>query len=131
MTGSPLSSLSGLAYSAGMLLLICVLAFLALRFLYGRGPVSRSGFSRRFIQVIDRYPLAPQRFLLIIEVAGKMYLLGVTEHSITFLSPLDAEALSKDPAWLEQSPAGFAPFSSYLSSLSRRWKKTKGDPPRA
>jgi len=117
------------AYSVGVLVLICIGAYLTVRFLYGKGGFQgRFGMGKRLIRVLDRYTLGTQRFLVVVEVAGKVYLLGVSDQAINFLTALDSEALAKDIAWIEQNETNFTPFNSYLSALSRRWKKDKTEP---
>lgn len=128
---SPLSAVSSLAYAVGVLFLVCVGAYVTVKFLYGRGIGTPLGMGKRLIRVLDRFPLAPQRYLLIVEVGGKPYLLGVTEQTISFLTLLDSEALAKDIAWLDQNEGALTPFNAYLNALSRRWRKNKKEPPDA
>lgn len=128
LESSPLSSLSHLTYSVGVLFIICVGAYFFLRFMYGRNVRGPLGPGKRLIRILDRFPLGPQRYLLIVEITGKVYLLGVTEQSVSFLTALDAEGFSKEIALLGQSDPNFIPFNSYLSALSRRWKKNKEGP---
>ncbi len=126
---NPMSGVPGFAYAVGVLFLVCVGAYFTVKFLYGRGFQGRLGVGKRLIRVLDRYTLAAQRYLLVVEIGGKAYLIGVTEQQVTFLTPLDLEALAKDIAWMEQAQPNFTPFNSYLSAFSRRWKKDKKEPP--
>jgi len=95
--------------------------------MYARGPQPLKKLGK-LIRVIDRYPLAPQRYLLIVEIAGKAYLLGITEQNVSLLTPLELDLLTKDVALNQPTDMGFAPLASYLSALSRRWKKDKEPP---
>jgi flagellar biogenesis protein FliO len=122
-----LPGISSLAYGAGVLFLVCVGAFLALKFLYGKNMFNRLGLGRQMIKIVDRFPLAPQRYILIIEVLGKFYLIGTTEQNINFLTQLNEEALAKEMGWMEQNHDGPASFTNYLNALSKRWKKNRKD----
>ena len=124
----PMTGVSGAAYAVGVLVLVCVAAWLTVKFLYGRGPMNRFGFGKQLVRVVDRYQLAAQRYLLTVEIGGKYYLLGVTEQSINMLTQLDGDALAKDITWSGQNETGI-PFNTYLSALSRRWKRTRKEPP--
>jgi flagellar biogenesis protein FliO len=122
--------ISGLAYAVGVLFLVCVGAYVSIKLLYGKNAMNRLGFGKSLIHIVDRYPLSTHRFLLTIEIGGKYYLLGITEHSINLLTELDSEILAKDLNSLGQN-AGFAPFNAYLTALSQHWKKSKKEPPNA
>jgi len=65
---------------------VVVMAYVASRLLSQRfGQGMANGSSR----VMEHLPLGPNRSVCIVEMAGRMFLLGVTEHSITMLSEID------------------------------------------
>lgn len=122
----PLANIPSLSTIVGYLVIVCVVAYFSLRFFYGRGgALRRLGVSRRFIRILDQQPLAQNRSLMIIEVGGKGHLLGVTDQTISYLSPIDMETLPKDSSDGGKTDNNFTPFNSYLGALSRRWKRNK------
>src|SRR5215468_3297503 len=79
---------------------VCVVAWVALKLLAGRGVGKATGA----IRVVARLPLEPRRSLYVVEVAGRSFLVGVGEGPMAMLAELDASALPKEvPA-----PARFA-----------------------
>lgn len=77
------------------LVVICGGAWFILRLFYssatGLGNFGRRG--RRRIQVLDRQVLGPQKALLLVEVPGKVVLVGVTEQQIRTLAELNPDDL--------------------------------------
>ena len=73
---------------------VCVVAWLALKLLAGRGIGKATGA----IRVVARCPLEPRRSVYIIEAAGRCFLVGVGDGPMTVLSELDAAALPGEPA---------------------------------
>lgn len=120
-----LPGISSLAYGVGVLFLVCVGAYLTIKFLYGKNVLNRLGLGKQLIKVVDRFPLSPQRYILVIEVLGKFYLLGVTDQNISFLTQLDEAAAAKEMGWMEQNHDAPASFTGYLNTLSKRWKKNR------
>lgn len=86
----------------GVLLLVCALAVFLLRFLYGKSAgKGRFGLGwlkmgKRWIRVVDRCPLSSQQSLLLVELGGTCYLLGVTSHNISLLTSVDSQALPQE-----------------------------------
>ncbi|HVU52333.1 MAG TPA: flagellar biosynthetic protein FliO [Polyangia bacterium] len=74
--------------------LVCVVAYVALKLLAGRGVGRASGA----VKVLARCPLEPRRSVYVIEAAGKCLLVGVGDGPMTVLAELDAGALPKETA---------------------------------
>ena len=91
MDGS--GSVPGFAGSIGISLVslgvVCVIAYLALRFLARRGLGQASGP----IRIRARCPLEPRRALYVVETAGRCFLIGVGDGPMTMLAELGAEEL--------------------------------------
>lgn len=89
MDGS--GSLPGFGGSLAISLLslgfVCVLAFVALRFLGRRGVGRPNGP----IKIMARLPLEPRRALYVIETAGRCFLIGVGDGPMTMLAELGAD----------------------------------------
>ena len=50
------------------------------------------------INVIDRFSIAKDKSFCLIEIAGKIYVVGMTNHTMTLLDTLDAAAFSEAAA---------------------------------
>jgi flagellar biosynthetic protein FliO len=70
---------------------VCVVAWLALKLLAGKGIGKASGALR----VVARLPLEPRRSVYVIEAAGRCFLVGVGEGPMAMLAELDAAALPR------------------------------------
>ena len=108
----------GIALSFLSLGAVCLVAYLALRFLAGRGLGRASGG----VRVLARCPLEPRRSVYLIEAAGRCFLVGVGDGPMALLAEVDAEKAHADlpvPAsgglsalvakLLHRPPAGPAP----------------------
>lgn len=84
----PLPGFAGsLALSLISLGLVCLVAYLALRFLNRRGGLGRP---RGPIRILARCPLEPRRSLYLVETAGRCFLVGVGDGPMTMLADLGA-----------------------------------------
>lgn len=126
---APLSGIPTISTMVGGLFIVCIIAYFSLRLLYGKGALRNLGTSRQLIRILDRRQIAQNRTLLVIEIGGKVHFIGSTDQAFTYLSPVDAEALPKEPEWNGQENP--VPLNSYLNALSRRWKRNRKGPPDA
>jgi flagellar biosynthetic protein FliO len=107
----------GIALSFLSLGAVCLVAYLALRFLAGRGIGRASGG----VRVLARCPLEPRRSVYLIETAGRCFLVGVGDGPMALLAEVDAErARAEIPA---PSTSGFA------SLVSRLLNRPPAEPP--
>jgi flagellar biosynthetic protein FliO len=89
-----------LAVSLVSLGVVCLIAYVSLRFLSRRGV----GGARGPIKVLARCPLEPRRTVYLIETAGRCFLVGVGDGPMTVLAELGAAetaaamAAGADPA---------------------------------
>jgi flagellar biosynthetic protein FliO len=111
-----------LALSFASLGVVCVLAWGTLRLLAGRGVGKASGA----IRVVARCPLEPRRSVVIIETAGRCFLVGVGDGPMALLAELDADKLPK-PAEPVGLPEQFAQVLARV--LGRNGKAAPADPP--
>jgi flagellar protein FliO/FliZ len=81
-----LPSLGGsLAVSFLSLGLVCFLAYVGLHWLARRG----AGGGSSGIRLLSRLPLEPKRSLCVVEVAGRLFLIGCSETGVALISELD------------------------------------------
>jgi flagellar biosynthetic protein FliO len=92
MGGAPaeLPSLGGsIALSFLSLGLVCLLAYVALKWLAKRGVGRADGP----LQVIARCPLEPRRSVYVVQAAGRCFLVGVGDGPMSLLAELDPVAV--------------------------------------
>lgn len=68
------------------LVVVLGLAVLVTKFLQRRTFISRPG---HWIRVLDQVMVGPNKGLLLAEIAGKIYVLGITDHNITKLLEIE------------------------------------------
>ena len=80
---------STLAYLVSLLAVfavVLVMAYFAARFIGGRFNAARIAASGG--RVLENLPLGPNRSVCAVEIAGRVFLLGVTDHNINLLSEI-------------------------------------------
>ena len=98
----------------GLSLAVIVIAIVAIGWIYGRMQ-GRRGSRGQVMQVIAAQPLGPKERVLLVSIAGKQLVLGVTAtHMQTLLVLDDSEAAAIEPA----PAAGFA--DRLKQALARR-----------
>ena len=106
---------STIAYVASLVvvfLFVAGLAYYVSKFLGGRFGRSMTGNGGR---VLEHLPLGPGRSACVVELAGRILLLGVTEHSIT----LWEKSAEESPAMFSQA-GGFERQFGSLDQLVKR-----------
>jgi flagellar biosynthetic protein FliO len=93
-----------LALSFASLGAVCVVAYLALRFLAGRGLGRATGA----VRVLARCPLEPRRSVYLIETAGRCFLVGVGDGPMALLAEVDGAAVEQPVAPAAGSKGKFA-----------------------
>jgi len=82
---------------------------------------TRAGFRNKNISLLDRYAIARDKQFCIIEVAGKVYLVGLTNHTMTLLDTFDAAAFAKLTEDNDvQTPWNMTPVGQYGNKLTRK-----------
>ena len=82
---------------------------------------TRAGLRNRNIHLLDRYAISRDKSFCIIEIAGKVYIVGVTNNAMTLLDTLDAAAFAKlteddrDPV-----PWNMTPVGQYGNKLTKK-----------
>ncbi|MCL2820535.1 MAG: flagellar biosynthetic protein FliO [Oscillospiraceae bacterium] len=82
---------------------------------------TRAGMKNRNIRLLDRYAVSRDKQFCVIEVAGKVYILGVTNHTMTLLDTIDAEEyaeLTQDDE--EATPWNMTPVGQYGNKLTKK-----------
>jgi flagellar biosynthetic protein FliO len=108
-----LPSLGGsLALSFLSLGLVCLLAYVALRWLSGRGVGQGAGP----IRIVGRCPVDPKRALYVVETAGRCFLVGASDGGMNLIAELDPKQL---PIAAASSLAGKAAGVRFAELLAR------------
>ena len=76
------------------LVLVCGAAYILLRAVRRFLPGTTA---RGCMQIIDRCSLSSSQQLWVVEVTGRFFLIGATDHSLTRLAELDPEAIPPPP----------------------------------
>ncbi|MDR0490933.1 MAG: flagellar biosynthetic protein FliO [Oscillospiraceae bacterium] len=98
--------------------------------------IGRSRNRNRNIRLLDRFSISKDKSFCIVEIAGKVYVIGVTNQSMTLLDTLDPEALAdaapeqgKTVAWRTASGGGYIDrmTKKLAAFLAQRMGKTPMD----
>ena len=91
------------------------MAYFAARYLGGHFAQQRTGAGG---QILAHLPLGPNRSVCVVQMAGKCFLLGVTEQNITLLSELDdQEMIARLQREQEEHPISGDMFSKQFGAL--------------
>jgi len=83
---------------------------------------TRAGMRNRNISMLDRYAISRDKQFCIVEVAGKVYVIGITNHTMTLLDTFDAADFAKLTENKEESatPWSMTPVGQYGNRLTRK-----------
>jgi len=83
---------------------------------------TRAGLKNRNINLLDRYAIARDKQFCIIEVAGKVYIIGVTNHTMTLLDTIDAAVFAQLTEQDDdtETPWNKTPVGQYGNKLTRK-----------
>jgi len=82
---------------------------------------NRAGLRNRNINLLDRYAIARDKQFCIVEIAGKVYIVGITNQTMTLLDTLDAAAFSElTEKNNEVTPWNKTPVGQYGNKLTRK-----------
>ncbi len=113
-----------LAMSFASLGVVCVVAYVALKWLAGRGV----GRAMGAVKVLARCPLEPRRSIYLIETAGRCFLVGVGDGPMSLLAEVDAAKVAELSATSAAPMKG--PFAEMLARvLARPTAPTAAPPP--
>ena len=79
------STLAYLLSLVAVFAVVVTLAYFTAKFIGGRFNAARSSGGGR---VLENLPLGPNRSVCVVKIAGRVFLLGVTENNITLLSEI-------------------------------------------
>jgi flagellar biosynthetic protein FliO len=117
-----LPSLGGsLALSFLSLGLVCLLAYVALRWLSKRGLGQGAGP----IRIVGRCPVDPKRSLYVVETAGRCFLVGASDGGMNLIAELDPQQLAAPAGSLPAGKAAAGRFAEVLARLRGRSTEIK------
>lgn len=100
--------------------LVLVATWLATRWIGRKSQISQSS---RNVKIIERTPIARDKYLAIIEVAGKFYLISVTTQNVQMMTEIeDPDKLKKQPQPVNQS------FASMYKIIKEKGIRGLSDP---
>ena len=65
---------------------------------------SRGRLRNKNINIIDRFSISRDKSFYLVEIAGKVYVVGITNHGMTLIDTLDAAAFSEAAAEQRDKP---------------------------
>jgi len=104
--------------------LVCLIAFFLLRFvgarILGKSALIPLGAGRsvKLINVLERQLIAPQKLLLLVDVAGKYLLIGMSENSLYTLGEVDGDLVQNRVREAEEAvaqPVSASPLHAVVS----------------
>ena len=83
---------------------------------------TRAGMRNRNINMLDRYAISRDKQFCIIEIAGKVYIVGITNNTMTLLDTFDAAAFAELTENKEESatPWSNTPVGQYGNKLTKK-----------
>jgi len=97
------------------------LAYFAARFVGGKFAQQKMGYGGR---ILSHLPLGPNRSVCVIEMSGRVFMLGVTEHSITLLTEItdeeEIERLHREDLAFGKMPDMFSQQFGTLAGLVQK-----------
>jgi len=84
---------------------------------------TRAGMRNRNITVRDRYSIARDKSFCVVEIAGKVYIVGVTNHTMTLLDTVDAADfanITKESPGAAGGAWGDTPVGRYGNKLTKK-----------
>ena len=102
--------------------LIGGILFLLVRFLKRSGLMKRNSPSNSGIKLLSTEPIAPQKYISLVEIGGEVLALGVSETQITLLTKIENKEFLE--RMRDNHPARPEPISLFYSFL-RRNKRPK------
>jgi flagellar protein FliO/FliZ len=124
----PAPSVGGAFLRVMTALVVVLVVVLILAYVLRRVSARLQRDSGGVITVIAQVPLGPSQFLSVVDVAGSILVLGVTQQSVTAISEIE------DPALIEQLrrniPQGGSPLKPNLAGIPsfRQWLQKAGEP---
>ena len=113
------STLAYLVSLFAVFAVVLVMAYFAARFIGGRFNAARMSASGG--RILENLPLGPNRSVCTVEMAGRVFLLGVTDHSISLLGEITDKDLIEHLH--EQAINSGDMFSQEFGTLSGLVKK--------
>ena len=112
------STLAYLVSLFAVFAVVLVMAYFAARFVGGRFNAARVSAGGR---ILENLPLGPNRSVCTVEMAGRVFLLGVTEHNISLLGEItDKDLIEHLHAQAIDSGDMFSREFGTLSDLVRK-----------
>ena len=121
---APISWWSTIAYLVSLFAIfvfVVGLAYFAARFIGGKFAQQKLGYGGR---ILSHLPLGPNRSVCVIEMSGRVFMLGVTEHSITLLTEItdeeEIERLHREDLAFGKMPDMFSQQLGTLAGLVQK-----------
>jgi len=81
---------------------------------------SRSKLKNKNINLIDRFAFSRDKSFCLVEIAGKVYVIGVTNQSMTLIDTLDSAEFAEAKAERRETPAADMAGGSIVDRVTKR-----------
>jgi len=110
---SNVSYMPGIGRLVVAMAIVLALIFISVK-LFKRLIFSRNGNEQGFIRLIDSFPLHQKARLSMVEVAGRIFLISVTDGNVSLIAEYDRSELN-----IDSKQSGHRSFLSYLDAFRR------------
>ncbi len=120
----------GIARLLTVIVLFIIVLFLAVFSTRLAGRLQKGQLKNKNIKAIETFHIAPERYIQIVEVGGRILVLGITKSSVNLLCELDGddikESLEKDCGDGFFGAAAKESFSKVLGEIKEKMKARSG-----
>jgi len=110
-----------IGFFAGLIVIIIAAYYVTYYIGLKASGQSRGRLRNKNINMIDRFSISRDKSFCLIEISGKVYVVGITNQSMTLLDTLDAAAFSEAAAEHRDTPQwNFMPSGKYTGPMTKK-----------
>ncbi len=113
--------LEGIITGMGTLLIVVAVLFAAWWVTRKIAGSAQFGSRSRYMKIIDRMPIAQDRFLVLVQLGERVYLVGVASSEITLLADIEGE-----PVPLQDSDQAVPVPTDFRELMKKIGRKNNG-----
>ena len=103
------------------IIIIIIAAYYATWFVSAKASgQSRGKFRNKNINLLDRFAISKDKSFCLVEIAGKVYVIGITNQSMTLIDSLDAAEFAETETERRDTVAWNMPGSGFMNRTVKR-----------